>query len=110
MSWMTLLRRTEYPKLGYLIRRFEDAGIPCRFERSADGKLMRTFHSSHILQIPDDMGPQAWKILDEPWARIRGAPSLRGSTTLDDMPDDHPAFAPFANVVPQADGADAPKE
>lgn len=98
MKWETLCRRTEYPKLGYIIHRLKCLNIPCRFQCCANG-LVRTFHASRILEVPSDRHTEAWIVLGERWSKA-GQPNPRGMTNLDDMPDDHPAFAPFSDIQP----------
>ncbi len=91
VKWETLCRRTNYPKLGYLIYRLKRMGIKCRFARCAKG-LSRTFHADRILEVQSDLFDEAWRLLGERWSTIGVEPNPRGRTTLDDMPDDHWVF------------------
>lgn len=96
--WEPICRRTEYPKLGYIIARFEGEGIRCRFA-TQDGKVLSTFHAGHILEVPAADAPRAWAILEEPSL----CPEHTGET-LDETPDDHSAFAFYDNTRPSEDG------
>jgi hypothetical protein len=102
-KWETLCKRTDYPKLGYIIHRLKQAGIPCQFETDENGRQIGSFHSSYILQVAGDRADDAWEIMGEKWSRSRGAAGSRGRTSLDDMPDDHPAFRGYMDERPGDD-------
>ena len=72
-KWETLCKRTDYPKLGYIIHRLKQAGIPCQFETDENGRQIGSFHSSYILQVAGDRADDAWEIMGEKWSRSRGA-------------------------------------
>jgi len=99
-NWETLCKRTDYPKLGYIIHRLKQAGIDCKFETNADGNGIRSFHADNILLVDAAKEEEAWEIMGEKWSKATGQPSSRGRTTLDDMPDDHPAFRGYADETP----------
>jgi len=82
-------KRTDYPKLGYIISRLNTLGIPCLLHSAS-------FHAEHILWIPNDdaLRDKAWNVLAE---RRVAWPGKR----LDDMPDDHRYFLSYANVKPE---------
>jgi len=84
-TWETLCRRTNYPKLGYIIAKLKEKGIPCRFSG------FRTFHADHILLVPKYLYLEASEILDERHGRYR----------LDDVRDDHPKFLPYNGIKPE---------
>ncbi len=88
-TWVTFSRRTDYPKLGYLIHRFRNAGIACRFAATP------SFHAP-ILQVLTTDLDLADQILVERYG-VAGKMSL---LTLDDLPDNHISFAPFAHLTP----------
>jgi hypothetical protein len=99
-NWETLCKRTDYPKLGYIIHRLKQAGVPCKFETDEQGRRVGSFHASNILLIDEAHADAAWEIMGEKWSKATGKPSSRGRTTLDDMPDDHPAFRGYADETP----------
>jgi len=80
--WTTAFRRTNFPKLEYLIQRLKDAGVPCRLNGE----------SAHapILEVPEECADTAWDLLSEKF----------GDLTLDDAEDDHPHFTKFGSVRP----------
>jgi hypothetical protein len=96
-KWETLCRRTEYPKLGYIIYRLKQAGVPCKFAGYG------SFHASNILLVDEAHADAAGEIMAEKWSKNRGVASDRGRTTLDDMPDDHPAFQEYSDEKPNGD-------
>lgn len=101
---MTMLcKRTDYPKLGYIIHRLDEMGIACSFEYGKDGREIRSFHADHILMVESQRFDEAWKLLGEKWSMKRGCQDTRGKTMLDEMPDDHPAFVKYADVEPMAE-------
>lgn len=102
-DWETLCKRTDYPKLGYIIYRLKLAGIPCQFETDENGNRIGSFHADNILQVAADRAEDAWKIMGEKWSKASGAASSRGRTTLDEMPDDHPAFRGYMGERPCED-------
>jgi len=99
-TWETLCRRTEYPKLGYIITRLEKEGVRCRFA-AQDGRVLSTFHARYILEVPALDAPRAWAILLGPSL----CPGHEGET-LDAVPDDHPAFDSYDNIFPCEDAAE----
>lgn len=85
-KWVSFTRRTNYPKLGYIIYRLKNAGVKYRCERE----------SSHapILEVPEVDLDLANSILGES-VTLSGKPSTPRftKTTLDDLADDHKIFA-----------------
>ena len=81
--WLTLCKRTNYPKLGYIIDKLKRHHIPCRFNG-------RSFHADHILEVPEHLYVLAMGVLEERHGRYR----------LDDVRDDHPKFNDYAEVRP----------
>ena len=79
MKWVLAFKRTEDPKLAFFESLLTERGIPHR----------RNGHSFHapILEVPEEHEAAAWAMLGEKLPRRR--------TRLDDMPDDHEAFAGF---------------
>lgn len=67
-AWVTFTRRTEDPKLGWLERQLDDAGIAHR--RNGE-----SFHAP-ILEVPEEQLDAAWQILDP----------------VDYLPDDDPRW------------------
>lgn len=86
MEFTTLCRRTNYPKLGYIIHKLREAGIACRFNGES-------FHADYILEIDKVREADGWNILSE----------KHGKYQLDDMRDDHPKFRQYAMVQPVSD-------
>jgi hypothetical protein len=76
-----LTKRTDYPKLGYIISRLNDLGIGCLLH----GK---SFHAEHLLWVEKARFAEASAVLSE----------KHGKKILDEMPDDHSSFRPYANV------------
>lgn len=76
-KWVTFTRRTNYPKLGYLIYCCQNNHIPTRIVTS----------SAHapILEVPPSHEEKAWGLLP---------------LVIDNMPDDDPGFEQYANVKP----------
>ena len=99
--WHRLCKRTEYPKLGYIIHRLHEEGIPCSFDYAEDGREVHSWHADHILLVSESHKDEAWDIMSEKWSKAAGKRSNKGRTTLDDMPDDHPAFADYHDVDPE---------
>lgn len=88
-EWTMLCKRTEYPKLGYIIFKLKQMGVPCRFNG-------RSFHADHILEVDANRISDAWKVLDD-------KPHIGGKKrrkSLDDIPDDFPPFYPYMNELP----------
>lgn len=73
-AWVTFTRRTEDPKLAWLERQLDAAGIDCR-------RHGETFHAP-ILQVRALDLDRAWAIL----------------TPVDDVPDDDPRFGPLGGA------------
>jgi len=105
-KWETLCKRTDYPKLGYIIHRLKQAGVPCKFETDERGRRIGSFHASNILLIDEDHADAAWELMGEKWSKTRGVASSSGRTSLDDMPDDHPAFRGYMDEKPAGDDED----
>jgi hypothetical protein len=78
MKWVTFTRRTNYPKLGYLMSKLKEKDIPHRLDGFS-------FHAP-ILKVPEDQLEPAWKVL---WAMG------------DDTPDDAPQFQPVGEEWPK---------
>lgn len=78
MNWVTFTRRTNYPKLGYLMKMLEEKGIPHKLDGFS-------FHAP-ILKVPEDQLDAAWHIL---W------------DMGDEVPDDAPQFQPVAEEWPK---------
>lgn len=68
-DWQQFTKRTNQPKLGWLRKQLNAAGIPNRI-------VGESFHAP-ILQVPADHLEAAWDILDP----------------VDDIEDDDPQFA-----------------
>lgn len=98
MNFVTFCKRTDYPKLGYIIFRLKALGIPCRFASNELG-FLRSFHADYILEVDEASLEQADALLAEKWSK-KGEPSSRGRTRLDDIPDDHPCFFPYRDESP----------
>jgi len=92
IQWVRFTKRTNFPKLGYLMHRLKAARIPCRLSR------YESFHAP-ILEIAGFAEPAAWAILEERYT-LSGKASPRGSVTLDDLPDDARCFDMFADETP----------
>ena len=73
---VTFTRRTNYPKLGWLITKLEEAGIAC----ALDGQ---SFHAPILKVYPDDL-KKAWAVIDP----------------VDEIEDDDEMFAGYDNVEP----------
>lgn len=83
-AWVSLLRRTNEPKLSYMRHRLTQAGIP----NVRRGKSWW----APIIQIPESYQSEAYSILDERWSEKRFGFDPKGGTSLDDIPDDDPRF------------------
>ena len=83
ITWELFTKRTDYPKLGYIIKRLKDEGIACKF----DG---RSWHADHCLMVEASRIQDAWAILSE----------RHGRYTLDDVRDDHPKFEAWETEQP----------
>lgn len=79
-------KRTDYPKLGYIISRLNALGIPCLLHGES-------FHAENILWVSKEGKnyEKAYKIFNEKCVGKR----------LDDIPDDHWFFDPYASVKPE---------
>lgn len=84
-NFEALCRRTDYPKLGYIIDRLNKLEIPCCLHGS-------TAHAEHILWVQKTHLDKAAEVLEERHGRYR----------LDDVRDDHPKFNEFKDVKPDA--------
>jgi hypothetical protein len=82
-----LCKRTDFPKLGYIIFRLNEAGIPSKLHG-------QSFHAP-CLYVPTVHEAAAWAVLDE-------RASARGKR-LDDLADDNKRFAAYNQVQPNAD-------
>jgi hypothetical protein len=82
MNWTLLCKRTEYPKLGYIIFKLRELGIRTRFNGGS-------WHAEHRLEVDESRAQDAWDLL-----------ASGGSRTLDDIDDDHPAFAAYCDIQP----------
>jgi hypothetical protein len=71
IEWAELCRRTNYPKLGYIIYRLKLMGVACRFQGES-------WHAP-ILAVDKSKFKEAWMLLSEKFGR----------RCLDDISDDH---------------------
>lgn len=92
-KYVTLCKRTNFPKLGYIIHQLNIQNISC----CLDGQ---SFHAP-ILKVDESKWNQAFEILLQKWNKT-GFPSQNARTKLDDMPDDHNCFNMYANIKPQS--------
>jgi hypothetical protein len=81
-------KRTDFPKLGYIIHRFNEAGIP--------SILWGESWHAPILRVHKDYADQAWDILGE-------KKSKRSKKTLDDLADNLSIFSEYGRTVPDTD-------
>ena len=81
-------KRTERPKLGYLIHLLNEAGIPSIEAGSS-------WHGP-LLRVAKEDEERAWALLS-----TKMAP--RSRKTIDDIEDDDPRFFPYRNVQPDTD-------
>ena len=81
-----LTRRTNYPKLGYIIAQLEEHSVPCEFHEVA------SFHAP-ILDIADD----DWDVGN---AILSAESPVKGYPSLDEVPDDDEFFLPWADRQP----------
>jgi hypothetical protein len=81
MNMTQFTKRTDWPKLGWLISELEAAGITCELGGES-------FHAP-ILLVDESKIDQAWEILDP----------------VDDIEDDDPRYAGYEEVLPR--GLDA---
>jgi hypothetical protein len=91
IHWVLFTKRTDYPKLGYILHRLKELAIACRFGN-------RTWHADLSLYVDKDRESDAWALLSERHGRFE----------LDDIRDDHPKFKPFASEQPTHDWAGRP--
>lgn len=82
-SYVMLTKRTNFPKLGYIIHKLNEAGI--------DNQINGESRHAPILEVDENRYDEAWAILDERHGRYR----------LDEVRDDHPKFALYAETFPQ---------
>ena len=101
MKLTQLCKRTDYPKLGYIIHRLNNLGIACSFKYDKQRNKVSSFHADHILLVEEDRADEAWALLSERWNKSRGKPDPKGRTTLDNMPDDAQCFSMYANETPE---------
>lgn len=73
MKMILFCKRTEYPKLGYIIHRLNEAGIACTFN---DGNEVHSFHAEHILLVDENRADDAWNLLRERWHKGLGLPLI----------------------------------
>ena len=85
-----LCKRTERPKLGYIIHRLNEAGIASVIYGSS-------FHAEECLYVEKSKIEEAWKILESTFNPE--APNGYVST-LDDMRDDDGVFYEYENTQP----------
>lgn len=82
-EYAILTRRTNYPKLGYIIFRLKEEGITCRLREND------SFYAP-ILEVDSSKFGDAWQLLEE----------KHGRYALDDMRDNHPKFRQFEDEKP----------
>jgi hypothetical protein len=82
IKYAMLCKRTNYPKLGYVIHKLKEQGIACRL-------FGESWHAP-ILEVDRSKLGEAWQVLGE----------KHGRYALDDVRDDHPKFLPYAEVTP----------
>ena len=85
-KFVQFTRRTNFPKLGYLIQLLTARGIPCRLNGES-------FHAP-ILEVSELFEEDAWTILAAPARKTYDLP-VRFGVSLDDVPDEHACFAKF---------------
>lgn len=92
VAWTHFTRRTDWPKLGFILAECRRLNIPTR---------RAPIDSMHgpIIDIPAELEHAADAILSMR-CRIDGKPSPRGRFTLDDIADDAPYFHAYAQVQP----------
>lgn len=83
-NFVLFTKRTDFPKLGFIIDQLTRHGIPCRINGES-------FHAP-ILEVSEAFEADAWALLDAPAADY-GIPE-KGD--LDAVEDDHPFFSAFA--------------
>jgi hypothetical protein len=84
-------KRTDFPKLGYIIHRLNELGIPSAL-------WGKSFHGP-ILRVHKDFVDEAWRVLDEPV--VMGGRWRAGE--LDDIEDDDPVFYAYEKMRPDPD-------
>lgn len=82
IKYTMFTKRTNYPKLGYIIFKLKEKGIACRL-------FGESWHAP-ILEVDRSKMGEAWQLLGEKHGRYQ----------LDDVRDDHPKFLPYAEVKP----------
>ena len=85
-NFVLFCKRTDYPKLGYIIHRLNEAGIASILHG-------RSFHAP-CLYVAKDCEDAAWGILSAPY---------HGKTSLDDLPDDLGFFRCYTDTQPDTD-------
>lgn len=78
IQWVTLCKRTDDPKLGWIERTLAARGIPSR--RNGE-----SWHAP-ILEVPAEHEQAGWDLLAEPFD------GMNGDQSVDDVEDDHPTF------------------
>lgn len=91
-TWELLCKRTNYPKLGYIIYRLQQAGIPYKLSEGS-------FHADPLLYVDKVYFLLANHLLGERWSKTKRCPNAKGKTTLGDMPDDDKCFTQFATII-----------
>lgn len=82
IAFAQFTKRTNYPKLGYIIYRLKEQGIACRLNGES-------WHAP-ILEVDAAKLGEAWQVLGE----------KHGRYSLDDLRDDNPKFLPFSEERP----------
>jgi len=90
-DWVMFTKRTEFPKLGYIIDWCRTQGIPTRIVK----------HSMHapILEVPEHFLGKANRVLEEKVTKT-GRRSRFGHSRFDDIEDDHAMFVGFEHTKP----------
>jgi hypothetical protein len=82
IKWVIFCKRTNYPKLGYIIHKLNEKGIPCVMHGES-------WHAP-ILCVPAQFEESADEILTAQF----------GSRILDEVEDDYSAFIDYDHVKP----------
>lgn len=83
-KFVLMCKRTDFPKLGYIIHRLNELGIPCIL-------YGRSFHADNCLWVDESRAQEAWDILSEKFGKKR----------LDDIRDDDPRFERYVAERPE---------